>query len=141
MSLLDRKFTWARSTGSQSKALLDRFFCISTWFSHYPNSVVTSLPRAFSDHNPIVPKTSSTCKTVRFERIWLSQEGFSDLVIQWWNSFILNSDLGNSWKFKLQFFRKKLRGWNANLQGEKRKIKQNLLSQIDYYENLHDSNF
>ena len=36
--------------------------------------------------------------------------------------------------------RKKLRGWNANIQGELKRNKQHLIEQLEHYENLHDSN-
>ena len=62
------------------------------------------------------------------------------MVISWWNSFQLGPDIGNSWKFKLQFFRKKLRGWNSNIQGAIRRQKQSLLVDIASFESLHESN-
>lgn len=61
------------------------------------------------------------------------------MVISWWSSFPLDYDLGNSWKFKLQFFRQKLRGWNANLIGVKRRLKSSLLEQIATFELQQES--
>lgn len=142
--LTDRKFTWARSISSPSKALLDRYLCTTDWFSHFSNSIVTSLPRAFSDHNPIILHTDSLTTTqnkiIKFEKTWLTQPGFTELIIKWWNSYILASDLGTSWKFKLQFLRRKLRGWHNNLQGEKNRQKNELLHQLELFETLQESN-
>lgn len=75
-----------------------------------------------------------------FEKSWIDQEGFIDLIYSWWTSYTLSNYLGNSWKFKLQFLRQKLRGWNANLQGHKRRQKHELLDKLTHYESLHDSN-
>jgi hypothetical protein len=52
--LSDRCFTWAKSSISTVKALLDRFFCSLQWNEHFTDSVVTSLPRFSSDHNPLI---------------------------------------------------------------------------------------
>ena len=143
LALTDRKFSWSRSITSNSKALLDRYLCSTNWFSHYPNTIITSLPRIYSDHNPLILQTDSIStisrKTIRFEKSWITHEGFTELLVTWWQSFQLEHDLGNSWKFKLQFLRKKLRGWNSNIQGEMRRKKQHLLNQIEYFE-LQDSN-
>ena len=77
---------------------------------------------------------------VRFEKSWLSQEGFINLLIQWWNSYPLGLDISNSWRLKLQFLRRKLRGWCLNFLGEKKKNKQQLLEQISDLETLYDTN-
>lgn len=144
LPLHNRKFTWARSASSTSKALLDRFFCTHSWLQHYPTSLVTSLPRTFSDHNPLLLHTSSIStyhsNSIRFEKTWLEQEGFINLLIQWWTSFPLDSDIGKSWKLKLQFLRRKLRGWNINFLGAKKRVKQQLLEQISNFECLNESN-
>lgn len=143
LALSDRKFSWSRFITSNSKALLDRYFCSIDWFSYFPNTIVTSLPRLYSDHNPIILHTESIStsfrKNIKFEKAWISQEGFSTLLATWWHSFQLEDDLGNSWKFKLQFLRRKLRGWNSNFQGENRRNKQHLLNQLENFEQLQDT--
>ena len=78
---------------------------------------------------------------IRFEKAWLSQEGFIDLVIDWWQSFTLGDNLGKDWQLKLQFLRKKLRGWHANVMGAMKRQKQHLLSQISRFEELDESHF
>lgn len=110
LPLLDRKFTWSRSPSSPSKALLDKILCSSDWITLYPAAIVHSLPRCYSDHNPLIPNASSIQtfhrSPIRFDKTWLSKEGFPELVISWWNSFPLElgSNIGTFWKFKLQFF-------------------------------------
>jgi hypothetical protein len=87
LSLSDRKFTWTKSISSDSFALLDRFFCSTSWNLIFSNSIVTSLPRLQSDHNPIVLKGHSLPLTkhqpIRFEKNWLSQDGFIKLFGHW----------------------------------------------------------
>ena len=59
LSLFDRKFTWARSLNSTSQALLDRCFCSDSWNSHFTLVKLSSLPREYSDHNPLILDTKT----------------------------------------------------------------------------------
>lgn len=144
ISLYDRKFTWSKSINSTSQALLDRVFCSVEWVSHYPAHNLTSLPRFMSDHNPLLLQTSApifnSTAPIRFERTWLAQEGFIALLTSWWQSFPLGHDLGKDWQVKLQFLRRKLRGWHTNVMGAQNKQKKHLLSQISKFEELDESN-
>lgn len=85
--LTDRKFSWSRSLASTSKALLDRFFSAPEWNAQFPHSIVTSLPKIYSDHNPIILQTNSitiqTSTILRFEKSWIDKEGFIDLIYSW----------------------------------------------------------
>lgn len=66
-------------------------------------------------------------KTIQFDKTWLAIESFYDLVVKWWLECPLTNDIGLSWKFKMQLLRQKLRGWNSNIRGEKKRAKSNLL--------------
>lgn len=120
------------------------FFCTLSWTTHYASSIVSFLPRIFSDHNPLILNTDAITfnlkKNVRFEKSWLSQEGFFALVTTWWISYPLGPDLGNAWKFKIQFIRRKLRGWHSNFQGAKRRLKSSLIQKLYDFESLNESN-
>lgn len=69
---VDRKFTWARSASSISRALLDRVFCSTEWEHHYLSHRLSFLPQFMSDHNPLILHTNShvfkTTIPIRFER-------------------------------------------------------------------------
>jgi hypothetical protein len=66
------KYTWAKSASSDTLALLDRFFCSINWQQHYSYSIVSSLARISSDHNPIILHTSVVNTpleyTIRFDK-------------------------------------------------------------------------
>ena len=83
-SLSDRKFTWARSLNSTSQALLDRVLCSISWNSHFNSARLTSLPRTYSDHSPIILDTQAIVfppsKIIRFDKSWLEYEGFYELL-------------------------------------------------------------
>lgn len=84
------------------------------WKKQFSLSIIKSLPRLQSDHTPLLLFTdisSSHNNThIKFESIWLSQEGFKELLVEWWNSYIIKDNVGEDWKCKLQFIRRKLRG-------------------------------
>jgi hypothetical protein len=144
LSLSDKKFTWARSLNSTSQALLDRCFCSTSWHSHFNLSKLSSLPRAYSDHIPLILDTQavviSHSKSIKFDKSWLDHDGFYDFVSSCWLNNPLTSDIGNSWKFKMQSLRQKLRGWSSNVRGEKKRLKSNLLSRLGYFENQLEDN-
>jgi hypothetical protein len=54
LDLSDRNFTWAKSHTSPIMAKLDKFLCSLSWNNHFNNSLVKSLSRFSSDHNPII---------------------------------------------------------------------------------------
>jgi hypothetical protein len=103
--LSDRKFTWAKSLTSDSFALLDRFFCSTCWSSNYSNYIIISLSRLQSDHNPLILKIHSLPlprqKPIRFEKIWVSQDGFVELFEHWWGCCAIVTDIANQWRLKL----------------------------------------
>jgi hypothetical protein len=86
----DRKYTWARGGRSSQMAYLDRFFINSSWSSLCSTSHSFSFPRIGSDHSLICLEfgLSSQFKSsiFRFEQFWISQEGFSEFLANWWNA-------------------------------------------------------
>jgi hypothetical protein len=85
--------------------------------------VVKFLPLVQSDHTPLVlyshKQNFHTNFPIHFEKYWLQQHIFIDLFMTWWNSYILPIlDIGEYWRLKLYFIRKKLRGWSLNLKAE-----------------------
>jgi exonuclease III len=92
----DRQFTWARGGRSSQMACLDRYFVNSAWSSLYPSAFSCSFPRACSDHSPIClefgPITKFKSTLFRFEKCWLTQEGFAEMLANWWHSITLGMD-------------------------------------------------
>jgi hypothetical protein len=77
-------------------ACLDRYFINSPWSSLYPTVVSCSFPRACSDHSPIClefgPATKFKFTIFHFEKYWISQEDFAELLATWWHSITLGID-------------------------------------------------
>jgi hypothetical protein len=128
----DRLYTWSNLRDNPSLACLDRFLCSITWEREFPLSVSKSLPRFQSDHNAIILKSniniSYTNNNIKsFDKSWVNQEDFNELMIIWWKSFPLDiNDLGMSWKMKMQYLRRKFRGWNFNFRGQQKKEKKEM---------------
>ncbi|CAD6332621.1 unnamed protein product [Miscanthus lutarioriparius] len=67
----------------------------------------------------------------RFEKWWLEQPDFKELVVKIWNTPCAFTDPLDIWQFKVRLFRKKVKGWALNVNGEIRKMKQELLKEFE----------
>ena len=67
----------------------------------------------------------------RFEKWWLSQPGFRQVVVDAWNS--VSSDISSieNWMLKTRVPRKKTKGWSINLEVAIKKKKIALLMDLD----------
>lgn len=77
--LLDRLFTWSNKRDNPVLARLDRVFFNGDLEVAIPNTTLTSLPHATSDHTPLlvtmdtsIPKT----RCFRLENAWLHDSSF-----------------------------------------------------------------
>ncbi|KAH7674505.1 RNA-directed DNA polymerase protein [Dioscorea alata] len=109
-----RMFTWTNGQENIAWVKLDRFLVNSAWAVRFPRMIQNSLPRVGSDHVPIrleVGNHRSSPRPFRFELVWLTTEGFQDIVHRWWQE----PDLSRCGAFivskKLAFLREKLRHW------------------------------
>jgi hypothetical protein len=72
----------------------------------------------------------------KFESYWLNQEGFSELMAQWWNNFPPGPLTAQLRKLKLEHLHLKLKCWNANLNKNIRDWKAQFSSSLTYFESL-----
>lgn len=35
-------------------------------------------------------------KTIRFVKVWINQQGFSELIVKWWQEYKLEDDIGQN---------------------------------------------
>jgi hypothetical protein len=66
----------------------------------------------------------------------LHEEGFHDFVKKTWNSVCPSSDPIEVWQFKIRLLRRKLKGWNRNVEAEMKRKKKALISEIDSWDKL-----
>ncbi|XP_021717685.1 uncharacterized protein LOC110685467 [Chenopodium quinoa] len=82
--------TWARGESSQTykSARLDRFISNQDWRLNFEEGVVRHLPKAFSDHCPILLSTCGfapipmSLKPFRFQAAWLTHEKFEEFMVK-----------------------------------------------------------
>jgi hypothetical protein len=71
-------------------ALLDRVFVSTCWVSLFPASSVSSKARVGSDHTLFIVDTGYLKvpheKQFRFEKWWLNNESFNQVVAKFWQS-------------------------------------------------------
>ncbi|XP_039143982.1 uncharacterized protein LOC120281134 [Dioscorea cayenensis subsp. rotundata] len=82
-----RRFTWTNGQADPIWVKLDRFLINAEWANCFPRVMQVMLPRLGSDHVPIrleVGYHSSKPRPFRFEKVWITVEGFQELVQQWW---------------------------------------------------------
>jgi len=123
-------------------AAIDKIFCTVNFEQKYPLAFVTAKAKAGSDHVPLVlnfgvtePKKPSL---FRFEKWWLEQPGFKELVRDIWNTPCAFDDPLDIWQFKTRLFRKKVKGWAININANIRKQKQLLLKEFEVLDILQE---
>lgn len=109
--------------------------CTTAFEQKYPLAYVIAKTRASSDHIPLVLNLGLTETKkpgiFRFEKWWLKQPDFKDLVIKAWNTPHAYIEPTDIWQFKIRILRKKVKGWSINTNAYFRKQKQDLLKEFD----------
>lgn len=128
------KFTWTNKQVNPICEVLDRVLVSPNWDSLFPYAVVKTLTRVGSDHNPIMVLLErqghiQTQRVFRFDRAWLTQDGFKEWVIKHGPERRKDKILDH-WKCQGTVLRRKMRGWSMNNISNLRRTKEKLLSQI-----------
>jgi hypothetical protein len=85
LEMLRRRYTWVNSLPNPTYEKLDRILILTEWELAHPLFMVVALPRAISDHTPLLIDTgqSSSGNNIpmfKFEFGWLLRDGFMDMV-------------------------------------------------------------
>ena len=103
--------------------------------AQYTNINIRSAACLGSDHVPLLidfgVDNVKKPYLFRFEKWWLEQKGFLDIVKKCWESPCHHTDPLERWQFKLRSLRRKLKGWSLNLNSELKKKKHALLEESD----------
>jgi len=67
----------------------------------------------------------------RFEKWWLQQPDFKELIAKLWNTPCAFTDPLDIWQFKIRLVRKKVKGWALNINAQVRKQKLELFKEYD----------
>jgi hypothetical protein len=120
---------------------LDRILDSVDWDSKCPSARVTLLPKEVSDHNPVRISFGDRAQfkepVFRFEKWWLEIEDFANLVQRTWETKGPCSDPMGVWQFKIRLL-KKIKGWNRNRDAELKKIKSDIITNLDGLDKLSE---
>jgi len=124
-------------------AAIDKLFCNTLFEQKFPLAFVTAKTKAGSDHVPLI--LDFGCHKVkksslfRFEKWWLEQPDFKQLVNKIWNTKCVFEDAMEVWQFKIRLLRKKIKGWAININANIKKQKSELLKEFDSLDRRYES--
>jgi hypothetical protein len=105
-------------------------FCSTEFNDSFPLATAKALLRNPSDHVPILWKSgtdqSRNRSRFRFENWWLCHSSFGELVQSVWARKAKGKTAIDRWQDKIRIFRRKARGWSANVEVENRRKKDKL---------------
>jgi hypothetical protein len=105
------------------------------WEAHFPTAHVQALARNGSDHTPLCinfgDNTPAGKKPFRFEKWWLEKEDCIKSVTNSWNTPVKGRSATDIWQQKQKRLRKCLKGWNANIESEQKRVKKELIAEFD----------
>ncbi|KAF3625972.1 ATP-dependent zinc metalloprotease FtsH [Capsicum annuum] len=132
-------FAYSKLRGSnhQCNARLDRFLYSMEWEENFRNFRQRILPRATSDHNPIILECGiweQRQSYFKFENWWLKVEGFNQLVHEWWNGFLVEGCPEYKLCTKLKMLKLKLKKWSRNAFSEMANRKNSLLEELSVWD-------
>ena len=83
-----------------------KFFCNTDFERNFPLAFVTAKSRASSDHVPLILNcginTSKKPAIFRFEKWWLDQPDFREIVTKIWKTSCVYTDPMEIWQFKIR---------------------------------------
>lgn len=132
LPLQGAKFTWSNMQ-QFPVSRLDRFLVPTDWLDLFPDCAQRMLARPISDHCPLLLETGIEFwgpPSFKFEIMWLSEKGFSDVVKEWRDTFFISGWIGYQLTQKLKFLKTKLKIWRKKVFGSIVERKNLLLTDI-----------
>lgn len=113
---MSRRHTWSGLGEGPTYEKLDRVLVSIEWENKFQGANVEAQDRSQSDHTPLLLNTCSLTHThepplFKFERGWLIQNSFVDMVANIWQSENKGDTLIERWKINIRHLRQYLKGW------------------------------
>ena len=128
------KFTWSNNQENPTLERLDRFFITKEWDDTYSRVVVYKLPREVSDHNLLILTTEENKHLSKlsfsFELSWLKHPNFLTTVQELWSKPYHASSAIGLVQNKLKRFKQYFKGWGFNIQGQQKKRKNDIHTEL-----------
>jgi Reverse transcriptase (RNA-dependent DNA polymerase)/zinc-binding in reverse transcriptase/Endonuclease/Exonuclease/phosphatase family len=115
-------YTWTNRPHASNAIFvrLDRIVANSAWCNLYPQAYVNHMPRAQSDHCPILLRTKNIIrqnKGFKIEHWWFSEARFADA---WEGKWIASTEVG--WDKKFREMKANIIKWSHNLETPQRAV-------------------
>ncbi|KAK1300868.1 hypothetical protein QJS10_CPB13g01356 [Acorus calamus] len=133
LPLSNHAFTWSNMREEPSLARLDRVLVDEEWESAHPNCYMQGLPRAVSDHIPLLLSSEVVRPApgpFRFASWWCEVEGIEDLIRNSLNASASGLRGARQVAFKLCRLKRILRQWSRTVLAARSAKKQELLTVI-----------
>jgi hypothetical protein len=135
-------FTWSNNREISSMSHLDRFLFSADWNEGLANIFQKRMVRLNSDHFPVLLDCGSIQRRrrpFRFENMWLTVEGFADLVKAWWESYSIRGMPSFVFASKLKALKVDLKHWNDTQFGNVSVQKQQMMADLIALDEVEDS--
>lgn len=142
LELGNRMFTWSNDHEDPLFQKLVRCLMSIDWEEMFPLVSVCALVRELSDHTPLLVDTGSggfVAASFKFELCWLLRPELEVLVREVWTIDASNLSSLDAWQFRLRLLRRRLKGWNRNVEGLYKKEKKEILAQIDLIDRFSET--
>ena len=113
-------FTWCVGLNNRSKSRIDRFLISEDWKVHFQGAIQVVLAKSVSDHSPILLDGGGMRRRptpFRFENMWLKEDGFKEVLRQWWEGIQVSGSTSFILTEKLKALKPLLRSWNKEVFG------------------------
>ncbi|XP_026384706.1 uncharacterized protein LOC113280273 [Papaver somniferum] len=141
LPLKGARYTWSNGQANTVMCRLDRFLISPSFEQHFP--FVTQLARPTSDHIPLLLDISDPSwgpSPFRFEVMWFLENGFLQLLEDWWISFCFAGTPSTVLWLKLKALKEKLKIWNKEVFGHTNTRLNAILSDIQTLDGLVEDN-
>ncbi|XP_026400489.1 uncharacterized protein LOC113296393 [Papaver somniferum] len=143
LPLKGARYTCLNGQANLVMCRLDRFLISPSFEQHYPFVSRSAKARPTSDHIPLLLDISDPSwgpSPFRFEVIWFLENGFLQLLEDWWTSFCFAGTPSTVLWQKLKALKEKLKVWNKEVFGNINTKLTVILSDIQTLDGLAEDN-
>lgn len=133
LQLSGGNFTWSNHQNPPILSRLDRFLASTDWLDFYPEVQQLLLTNPALNHCPILVDSGWErwgLAPFRFEKMWLEEEHFPDLVSDWWKEIRVEGWVGFTLALNLKNLKKRIKEWAEIHFRDVRAIKEGILEEI-----------
>ncbi|XP_026451679.1 uncharacterized protein LOC113352009 [Papaver somniferum] len=143
LPLKGARYTWSNGQANPVMCRLDRFLISPSFEQHYPFVSQLAQSRPTSDHIPLVLDISDPSwgpSPFRFEVMWFLENGFLQLLEEWWLSLCFAGTPSTVLCLKLKALKDKLKVWNKEFFGHTNTKLNSILSDIQTLDGIAEDN-